>query len=138
MNAIWGKLREIAHQASRVLPPCHVCGAPGAQVCRECGKVGCPHHAYSNVSSVASVCSKCMAEKFPWAKEDLVGPASADWPYPSEPWEILGVDATANAEEIKLAHRSVSQQCHPDHGGSDEQQTATNRARDEMLRRCMA
>jgi curved DNA-binding protein CbpA len=45
-------------------------------------------------------------------------------------YQVLGVDATATAAEIKLAYRHKCKACHPDHGGSDEAMAAVNQAYD--------
>lgn len=135
--SFWDTVSRFAQNASRALPPCHVCGAPGAQVCCVCNHVGCHRHAYSNFGAVRSVCSSCMAEKFPWAVEDLQQPSDGeDWPYNEQPWEILGVTPNASTEEINKAHREVSRLFHPDKADGDaDRQVAINKAREEMLRR---
>ncbi len=133
----WDSVSRFAQTASRALPPCHICGAPGAQVCIECHQVACHRHAYSNIGAVKSACSSCMAVHFPWAVEDLhaVGPEMpSDWPYNETPWQILGIDPDASAEAIRKAQRELSKAFHPDKQGDKERQVAVNRAAEEMLR----
>lgn len=61
-------------------------------------------------------------------------PITPDWPYSQPPWVVLGVAQIATVDEIKEAHRTLSKQCHPDKGGSADQQVQINKARDEMLK----
>jgi hypothetical protein len=58
----------------------------------------------------------------------LPAPAAQEAPH-----EILGVSEKATLEEINYAYRRLAQQCHPDTGGSHEQMTRINTARDTML-----
>ena len=132
----WGTVSKFAANASRALPPCHVCGAPGAQVCSECHLIGCHKHSYTNVSALRSVCSKCLSSKYPWAKEDLYTDLPNDWPYNEPPWVILGVNRDATEDEIRESQRRLSREVHPDkNNGDDSRQRAVNRAAEEMLRR---
>lgn len=133
--SFWDTVRGAVEVVGRVIPPCHVCGAPGAQVCMVCQQVGCHRHSYSNIGAARSVCSPCLATAFPWASEDLYEVVPGDWPYEDFPWEILEVSPNASDTEINKAYREASKLHHPDHSGSDEQQVALNRARDAMLRK---
>ena len=134
--SFWDSVVKFAQTARRALPPCLVCGAPGAQVCSVCGQVACHRHAYTNFGVVRSVCSTCMAEAFPFVAEDLRrGGMPDDWPYQEAPWEILGVDQLADEDEIRRAQREVSRLYHPDsEEGDQDRQVAVNKAAEEMLR----
>lgn len=137
MPGFWDVLRGAAQVVGRILP-CHVCGAPGAQVCSECFQVGCHRHSYSNIGLARSICSACLAEKFDWAATDINPPIPEDWPYELSPWEILGVSPGASPVEVSKAHREASKLCHPDHeDGDEQQQIALNRAREVMLGRAV-
>jgi DnaJ homolog subfamily C member 19 len=48
---------------------------------------------------------------------------------------ILGVDAQADADAIRAAHRRLVSAVHPDKGGSAELTRRINSARDTLLRR---
>lgn len=48
---------------------------------------------------------------------------------------ILGVDADADEEAIRSAHRRLVSALHPDKGGSEELTQRINAARDTLLRR---
>jgi len=47
---------------------------------------------------------------------------------------VLGLDADANADEIRAAHRRLIAAVHPDRGGSAELTRRVNAARDTLLR----
>ena len=47
----------------------------------------------------------------------------------------LGVSASAEAEEIRAAHRRLIAELHPDRGGSAEEARRVNAARDLLLAR---
>ena len=48
---------------------------------------------------------------------------------------VLGVDARADADEIRAAHRRLVSAVHPDKGGSTDLTRRINAARDVLLRR---
>lgn len=48
---------------------------------------------------------------------------------------VLGVEAGADAEAIRAAHRRLAAGVHPDRGGSAELARRVNAARDLLLRR---
>jgi DnaJ family protein C protein 19 len=48
---------------------------------------------------------------------------------------ILGVDATADAETVRAAHRRLLNAVHPDKGGSADLTRRINAARDVLLKR---
>ncbi len=45
----------------------------------------------------------------------------------------LGVDARADAGEIRAAHRRLMSELHPDRGGSEQRARRVNAARDTLL-----
>jgi hypothetical protein len=47
--------------------------------------------------------------------------------------DILGVDANASKEEIRLAHKKLMQKIHPDRGGSDGLAKQINHAKTTLL-----
>lgn len=47
---------------------------------------------------------------------------------------VLGLDPGASQEEIRVAHRRLLRNVHPDHGGTDELARRVNEARDVLLR----
>ena len=53
----------------------------------------------------------------------------------AEALRVLGLSAGASEDEIKVAHRRLMAQIHPDHGGSDYLAGKINAARDVLLRR---
>lgn len=58
----------------------------------------------------------------------LPAPAPEDKPH-----QVLGVEANATRSEIEYAYKRLAAQHHPDRGGSTEQMTRINTARDSML-----
>lgn len=54
-------------------------------------------------------------------------------PAPEQWWQVLGVSREAPVDEIKKAHRSLTQKHHPDAGGSNEEMARINVARDAGL-----
>lgn len=55
-------------------------------------------------------------------------------PAPKRPHEILGVEPTASADEVRRAWRSKIAGAHPDQGGNQADAAAINAARDAMLK----
>ncbi|MEG3087449.1 DnaJ domain-containing protein [Sphingomonas sp. PB4P5] len=53
----------------------------------------------------------------------------------TEARSILGVGATADAEEVRAAHRRLVSAVHPDKGGSADLTRRINAARDTLLKR---
>ncbi len=47
--------------------------------------------------------------------------------------DILGVDATATPEEVRVAHKRLMQKIHPDRGGTDALAIQINQAKDILL-----
>ena len=54
---------------------------------------------------------------------------------PVDPYVLLGVDATASLEDLKLAFRKKALQHHPDHGGAPDLFMAVKRAYDNIVKR---
>ena len=50
-----------------------------------------------------------------------------------EPWEVLGVAASATAEQVLAAFRSLAREHHPDLGGDPERFHALVTARDALI-----
>ena len=48
--------------------------------------------------------------------------------------DILGVDANASGDEIRLAHKKLMQKIHPDRGGSELLAKQINTAKDVLLK----
>jgi len=46
---------------------------------------------------------------------------------------LLGVDAKADLEQIRIAHRKIASDIHPDRGGSDARLAEINTARDLLI-----
>jgi DnaJ-class molecular chaperone len=49
--------------------------------------------------------------------------------------EILGLDETADKEQVTKAHRSLMQKMHPDRGGSDYLAQKINAAKDFLMQK---
>lgn len=78
-----------------------------------------------------------MAEKFDFV---MIGDADMDadpsaWSYHMKPWEVLEVPWHAREDEIKAAFKKKARECHPDHGGNEDDMKLLVAARDYMLRR---
>lgn len=56
-------------------------------------------------------------------------------PSPEQPWQVLGVQMSANRAEIEQAYRRLAMQHHPDRGGDADEMARINSARDAMLER---
>jgi hypothetical protein len=54
---------------------------------------------------------------------------------PVDPYALLGVDATASLEDLKVAFRKKALEHHPDHGGAPELFMAVKRAYDNAVKR---
>ena len=48
-------------------------------------------------------------------------------------WEILGLEPTATAEEVKFSYRLLAAEAHPDKGGSAQEFTRLNLAYKQAL-----
>ena len=135
MSVFWDKFMGSAAKAigaiGKAIPPCYVCGKPGAQFCSECGRVACHLHAFTCIGSLQSACVRCMSVPFHW----VIDAPALDWQYDSPPWEVLGVAPNASREDVVQAWKEKSKQTHPDIGGSDKKQAEVNAAYAEMLKR---
>lgn len=54
---------------------------------------------------------------------------------PVDPYALLGVDATASLEDLKVAFRKKALEHHPDHGGAPDLFMAVKRAYDNVVKR---
>ena len=61
--------------------------------------------------------------------------ASEERARPVDPYALLGVDAKASLEELKVAFRKKALEHHPDHGGEPERFMALKRAYDTVVKR---
>jgi curved DNA-binding protein CbpA len=52
---------------------------------------------------------------------------------PAQAYAVLGLQPGASKEDIRRAHRHLSQRLHPDHGGNDALCSLINQARDVLL-----
>jgi hypothetical protein len=55
-------------------------------------------------------------------------------PPPRSCWDVLGISRNASVEEIRTAYYTKARSVHPDVGGSDENMSELNRARNEAMR----
>jgi hypothetical protein len=60
--------------------------------------------------------------------KQLTSESEPDW------WVVLGLDARASVDQILAAHRAKAMAAHPDRGGTTEQMTRVNVARDRALK----
>jgi hypothetical protein len=68
-----------------------------------------------------------------WGSSDMMERAFAAFealPAPEQWWQVLGVRSDATVFEIDRAYRDLAKDAHPDRGGSDEQMSRLNAARD--------
>lgn len=61
--------------------------------------------------------------------------ASQERARPVDPYALLGVDATASLDDLKVAFRKKALEHHPDHGGEPELFMAVKRAYDAVVKR---
>lgn len=54
---------------------------------------------------------------------------------PVDPYALLGVDATASLEDLKVAFRKKALEHHPDHGGAPDRFMEIKRAYDAIVKR---
>lgn len=52
---------------------------------------------------------------------------------PEQPFQVLGVSATASTEEIETAYKRLASEHHPDRGGDEQKMARINAARDALL-----
>ena len=68
-----------------------------------------------------------------WREGAEPGAASGGVMTRDEAYEILGLEPSADAEEIHDAHRRLMQKVHPDHGGSNYLAAQINQAKELLL-----
>jgi hypothetical protein len=71
-----------------------------------------------------------------WGSGDMMQQAFTGFialPAPEQPFQVLGVSATATREEIETAYKRLAMQHHPDRGGDSSQMARINSARDSLL-----
>ncbi len=68
--------------------------------------------------------------RWPW---QLIGPAAQRTRTLDRARRLLGVEASAGRDDIIAAHRRLTQEVHPDKGGSDAAMQEVNAARDLLL-----
>jgi len=71
-----------------------------------------------------------------WARKNRqsIGPAAATTLAKQQAYDVLGLQPGATREEIIKAHRSLMHKAHPDKGGSDEQASRLNTAKEILLK----
>lgn len=62
------------------------------------------------------------------------GPSISNEMSKSDAAEILGVDANAPVDDVRMAHKRLIQKLHPDRGGSDALAKQINLAKDILLK----
>lgn len=108
----------------------------GQQMCFACDKWDIIHH---NVYSIGKTIEALRGIER-WGTGEMVQQAFTGFvALPSNsPWEVLGVKPGASRAEVESAYREKARQAHPDAGGSHDQMSRLNAARDELLRRMAA
>ena len=82
------------------------------------------------IAVLVSVVCRWIFGKWPWeylAARDTRAQAL------SRARQLLGVSATANARDVREAHRQMTAMIHPDKGGSNAEMQELNAARDLLL-----
>lgn len=70
-----------------------------------------------------------------WGTGDMVEQAFTGFAAlaaPEQPFQVLGVSATASKEEIDRAYKRLAAQHHPDRGGDEQRMARINAARDAL------
>ena len=77
---------------------------------------------------------KIFGEAQAGQNKDQSKPAATDSMSRQQAADILGVDANASPDEIRMAHKKLIQKMHPDRGGSDALAKQINLAKDFLLK----
>lgn len=126
--------QKVVETARQVAPKCAFCYSPTIVKCQACGRFVCRVHVFVNAVAVDRynvICSDCISHHFDFVsveppphyanyQHQHAQQEEARWPYPEQPWDILGINWYAQEEEIEAARKQKARQVHPDHA-SDEQ-----------------
>lgn len=75
-----------------------------------------------------------MARRFTDFQNAKTSPPPQSTDSEEEAWQVLGLQAGANREDIIKAHKRLMQKLHPDRGGNDYLAAKVNAAKDRLLK----